>query len=710
MGYMLWKNTNVRKALGTIDSCEAALADFDKILKRAIEAVPADAFIPDRVHEGFIPEHLVIYLCQLHDAFIENAGIHSFHFRSRINLLKKLLSSTAFKAEIRKVCETLILASSISGGVDGVDSNEEMLLSKAPTSNFDADITEYSDTIERLVDSVGGSLLEEDLSFGDKINVLYDFEAHSLTELNRTGNRYNTTLLGLLRKMVDNRDKLSEDEQQMLDRLQVLFAKAPTVILRENSSTLLAKDTDELEKRLAHMYATVYHVCYPKAPKEDMLECIDLLLPFTSVFDEGRSDFEFDAGHCDIFAIPSVYSQPFRREQSSDLAASDATSQVIACLARMPMGASCLLGTSWTTLIRYQRLSLEHHKGNLPLFISQHAQDIKKLAPDRRFFLISDTDAVPIPNELPGIHNIVEAIRFGDFYSIVSWFLKSETLVMSSQRAFYSNVQKAMEDLLKAESKDVRLIWQVGLDAASHLPAALGENFLHKWVNESTAEVLSGLSPESVQIALMDYIKSLEFSKAQHVLFSLGQIVESSTNFKFIREWMSTKSSLEFSFENHFDHGVESEGQSRNNGTALPIADAFVSSIQQSSAKIDFQEGHVVAFDEMDPGACKQFVDHVLESRGVKVSFEEGFQNLAELFTQMNSSDVHFVMELVQNAADTTYDSSVLPRLKLNLYGDRLQIQSNEVGFSQANVASICSVGKSTKKHSAGFIGQKGIG
>ena len=70
--------------------------------------------------------------------------------------------------------------------------------------------------------------------------------------------------------------------------------------------------------------------------------------------------------------------------------------------------------------------------------------------------------------------------------------------------------------------------------------------------------------------------------------------------------------------------------------------------------------------------------------------------------------------ELIQNAEDNSYSiataDSEAPFLAFKLYPDRIIIDSNEDGFSKSNIRAICSVGNSTKKHSAGYIGEKGIG
>jgi len=78
------------------------------------------------------------------------------------------------------------------------------------------------------------------------------------------------------------------------------------------------------------------------------------------------------------------------------------------------------------------------------------------------------------------------------------------------------------------------------------------------------------------------------------------------------------------------------------------------------------------------------------------------------------SKETRFLYELIQNAEDNSYFTATAdgeePFLAFKLYPDRIIIDSNEDGFSKSNIRAICSVGNSTKKHSAGYIGEKGIG
>ncbi|KAI5067966.1 hypothetical protein GOP47_0016311 [Adiantum capillus-veneris] len=96
-------------------------------------------------------------------------------------------------------------------------------------------------------------------------------------------------------------------------------------------------------------------------------------------------------------------------------------------------------------------------------------------------------------------------------------------------------------------------------------------------------------------------------------------------------------------------------------------------------------------------------------------------QAITHLAAELYQKDLHFVMELVQNADDNTYAEGIVPELKFILVEAdvanvgvewTLLVLNNEVGFSQANVESLCSIGLSTKKgkRDSGYIGEKGIG
>ncbi|KAL6890290.1 hypothetical protein ACP4OV_009053 [Aristida adscensionis] len=100
---------------------------------------------------------------------------------------------------------------------------------------------------------------------------------------------------------------------------------------------------------------------------------------------------------------------------------------------------------------------------------------------------------------------------------------------------------------------------------------------------------------------------------------------------------------------------------------------------------------------------------------------EDMHQAVNYLSQELYSKDVHFLMELVQNAEDNDYPTEVAPSLEFLITSkditgcgasSTLLIFNNEIGFSSKNIESICGVGKSTKKGNRhkGYIGEKGIG
>ncbi|XP_045787926.1 uncharacterized protein LOC123883230 [Trifolium pratense] len=100
---------------------------------------------------------------------------------------------------------------------------------------------------------------------------------------------------------------------------------------------------------------------------------------------------------------------------------------------------------------------------------------------------------------------------------------------------------------------------------------------------------------------------------------------------------------------------------------------------------------------------------------------EDLHQAVKNLSAELYTRDVHFLMELIQNAEDNQYIKGVRPTLQFIITSKditatgapaTLLIFNNEKGFSRENIESLCSVGRSTKKgnRSCGYIGEKGIG
>ncbi|CAF0729244.1 unnamed protein product, partial [Didymodactylos carnosus] len=95
-------------------------------------------------------------------------------------------------------------------------------------------------------------------------------------------------------------------------------------------------------------------------------------------------------------------------------------------------------------------------------------------------------------------------------------------------------------------------------------------------------------------------------------------------------------------------------------------------------------------------------------------------RSLDRLSKELYNTDMHFVLELIQNADDNRYTNLELsvkngvydvPSLVFVVEQNSITLYNNEDGFREENIEALCDVGKSTKgKHKQGYIGQKGIG
>jgi hypothetical protein len=88
-------------------------------------------------------------------------------------------------------------------------------------------------------------------------------------------------------------------------------------------------------------------------------------------------------------------------------------------------------------------------------------------------------------------------------------------------------------------------------------------------------------------------------------------------------------------------------------------------------------------------------------------------KNMIKMLAQdINSQDLHFVYELIQNAEDNCYPPECPePSVEFTLEAGRIVVRNNEVGFNPANVKAICDITVSSKVgRTLGFIGEKGIG
>ncbi|KAF2177739.1 hypothetical protein K469DRAFT_676716 [Zopfia rhizophila CBS 207.26] len=112
---------------------------------------------------------------------------------------------------------------------------------------------------------------------------------------------------------------------------------------------------------------------------------------------------------------------------------------------------------------------------------------------------------------------------------------------------------------------------------------------------------------------------------------------------------------------------------------------------------------------------AREHIDKIREEKGLDGTHSNtsDLENaLKVLSEQLYQKSTHFLLELVQNADDNSYNVPT-PTLDITYNSRRLRIDCNEVGFSKRNVAAICRVGQSSKSgldNTRRYIGEKGIG
>ncbi|KAJ4314946.1 hypothetical protein N0V84_008640 [Fusarium piperis] len=106
----------------------------------------------------------------------------------------------------------------------------------------------------------------------------------------------------------------------------------------------------------------------------------------------------------------------------------------------------------------------------------------------------------------------------------------------------------------------------------------------------------------------------------------------------------------------------------------------------------------------------KKYWDELSEAGRAK--FQRAISSLqGELEPAIKASTARFVFELLQNAEDNSFHHAEgRPYVSFHLSKDQLVIECNEDGFTPANLEAICSIGKSSKSATKGYIGEKGIG
>lgn len=339
--------------------------------------------------------------------------------------------------------------------------------------------------------------------------------------------------------------------------------------------------------------------------------------------------------------------------------------------------------------------------------------------PEVRFLCTTDNaeECVVVPAVIAGgeelsKRRLVEALLAFD-YSVAA--AESIALILADKDYI---LKKALQDLYK-EKGDSEVMKSV-LNMAVALPGMLGDSVMLSTSFRILVEILGVRNIEQVfklaiQVAsevdtstafstttLLKYLlcSNNNDPKVLHILTPKGKIVKEvqyiPSSLADTNSTLAPYSSVGSEIPTFSTIGNGSEGAA-NYKVSSALVDATTNSGDQESF---IQELLKMEFNYDSDGNRP----NVQTAEGTKLA-----NALKHLSSSLYSSDVHFVMELIQNADDNTYAVS-LPTLHLQLYPDKVLVYNNEVGFSKKNIQAVCNVGGSTKQGQSGYIGQKGIG
>lgn len=148
------------------------------------------------------------------------------------------------------------------------------------------------------------------------------------------------------------------------------------------------------------------------------------------------------------------------------------------------------------------------------------------------------------------------------------------------------------------------------------------------------------------------------------------------------------------------------------------MAIPYDSALFREMASLSAQEAQAI-IDELqtengglNPEERNQMTEQMLKKfRKLQTWAGRSIEHVAD---DLYDADTRFIFELLQNAEDNRYtiaaERQEAPFAHFTLHNDYLTVDSNEDGFTEADVRSICSIHQSSKTQSGGYIGHKGIG
>ncbi len=338
---------------------------------------------------------------------------------------------------------------------------------------------------------------------------------------------------------------------------------------------------------------------------------------------------------------------------------------------------------------------------------------------DKKFFIVSKDELIVVAKKLPSAQEITDVLQSKSHSMLLAWMLRAITMAVSSQSQFFTNVCQAWSHAFTMNGNDAAAEWIVNL--ISLVPSNFSGYLMHLWMSNVMSAVLGGVSIAHTQTFFVRWMNELSGPIRWAAIQTVFTVLSSEHGglFETLLEWANQAPIVWGS----------SKATAKSEDTSVTTQDSSISAVGDSHEKlaVDVNElttavatttladGTVVPMtkpkvaDADNEFFCHNLIEEIFRSEDVQASFKGSFHNAVKLLSKINSRDVHFVLEVIQNAADNDYNDNVQPTLIIELNKKEVIVKSNEVGFVEKNVRAICSVGKSHKK-TIGFIGHKGIG
>lgn len=442
----------------------------------------------------------------------------------------------------------------------------------------------------------------------------------------------------------------------------------------------------------------------------------------------------------------------------------------IKTLLKLPYGQSCKEAILWnsrklmlqTFCVQKQRENVDspdHATNTFTLidFLVQH----KQLLDNRHFYIcFEENDAIALPNAITKV-NLKSEFATKNYTGIASSVLQALELIGSTNSNQEEAFQQELMSILTYHKamNGIDVVLSDLMATAVALPYQIRQMEIFKYCFDAALAVFTDSSTRDLQSKFItcalknSSLVSKQVSRFRNLLFSVGLHFSKEFDLFYKKcvlssDWvamidpiigdasqcgnianLARSEDRESDVTETFSNLSLTQSEVRpidGNNSNLPAMSTNQAVTAAVAASFINEEGSRVVHRGQEYSSPQEFIHFILQ-KDFKYStslepppLESRDENLKEslqlLAKKLYTSDVHFVMELLQNADDNSYlasdtnTNSQEKIIKFQITENTLFVYNNERGFSADNIYGVCRVGGSTKKAMKGYIGQKGIG